>query len=394
MAFGVTASGFIKKPLSDLLSEMATALKTALGQPGLNTGSDSAAGQTLGVLADQLSELWEVAEAIDAATDIDSAEGEALDRLGAIVGLKRFGATEATATLTVNLNAGVTLPAGQIVSADGAPTLRFTTDADATNSGGSPADIQVTATALDTGSVIIDADVLTVIDTPYSGWNSVTNDDPINSGRARETDTEYRLRIHALQTTTGSGTIDAIRADVASVETVESVYVINNPTDAVVDGVAAHSFEVVVVGADTTAEDNAIAQAIWDNRPAGIQETGTNDTGTATDTIGEERTIAFTRATEKQLLVEVDIVVNDDFDLTNGDDDIADALVAYIDSLDIGDDVKLSKLYGPINAILGIDDIDEIRIAFDPDTPSTSNLAVTVRQIARLSPGDVTVTHI
>lgn len=394
MAFGVTSAGFVKKTLSDLLDELAVALREALGQPGLNTGSDSAIGQILGVFGERLAELWELGESLDGALDLDTASGEALDNLALIVGRARLPASNASTTLTVNLNAGVTLPSGQIVSADGAPTIRFVTTASATNSGGSPADVSVTASCETTGTVQLLADTLTVIETPYSGWNTVTNDAAVDSGRARETDTEFRLRIAESRNNSGAGTVDAIRADVAAVSTIRQVSVINNPTASTVDGVAAHSFEVVVVGDDTTDEDNAIAQAIWDNRPAGISETGTNDTGVAIDAIDIERTMNFTRATEKRVVIEVDIVIDDTFSLSDGDDDIAAALDAYLATFKIGDDVKISKLYGSVFSVAGVADIDEIRLAFYPSSPTAANLTVGVREIATLDVADVTVTHV
>jgi hypothetical protein len=58
-----------------------------------------------------------------------------------------------------------------------------------------------------------------------------------------------------------------------------------------------------------TAEDDAYAQTIWDAHPAGILAYGVNASGTATDTVGAEHEVLFTRPTLRAVKIRVTLDV-------------------------------------------------------------------------------------
>jgi uncharacterized phage protein gp47/JayE len=397
-SYGVTATGFGLKDQEQVESEIIDEQIASPDLPAvLDQSSSSPLGQLNGAVSLQLAELWEVAQAMYRAGDPDSASGNALSILSRLTGTIPKEATEATVTLKVNLDAGVTITAGRLVSSSVDSNVVFATLVDATNSGGAPADVNVAAQALSPGvlaSASIASATLTVIETPVTGWNTCTNDSAATNGTAAETDDELRLRRAEELTGQGASNIDSIRAGVTAITTVTDAEVFENDTlvtDG--DGVPGKAFDTVVYSSGS--DDNNIAQAIWDNKPAGIQAYGSTDTGTALDTQGDAQVMAFTRATEKDIDVEVDITKDAATYPATGDTQIKNAILAVINALGIDDDVYQSPLIAATMEIVGVVNVPDLRMAIKPAAPSTvASLAIGTREIARIVVGDILVTAV
>lgn len=402
-SFGLTDTGFTLKDQEQIETEIKDEQKASSALPSvLDQSASSPLGQLNGAVTLQLAELWEVAQALYRAGDPNNASGNALSLLCRLTGTIPRDATKARATLTCNIDAGVTLTAGRLVSSSVDSSVIFTTLTSVTNSGASAADVTVVAEALYAGvlpSAAIDPATLTVIETPVTGWNTVTNTSAAANGDAAETDDELRLRRQDELQGAGASNVDAIRADVLAIETVDGAEVYENTTlvtDG--DGVPGKAFEVV---ANTPGfveapgpDDNDIAQAIWDNKPAGIEAHG-DYSGTAIDQIGEERTVRFSRADEDDIEVEVDITKDTDLYPTDGDDQIKAAVVAAIALLNIGDDVYQSPLIATIMDVAGVVNVPALRMAIKPASPTVvASLAIGSRAIARCVTTDVTVTAV
>lgn len=78
--YGVTTTGYNRKPVSIILSELESAMVTEFG-PGVIQTPQSPLGQLNGLMADIVSELWELAEDVYQSYDPDQAEGNRLDTL-------------------------------------------------------------------------------------------------------------------------------------------------------------------------------------------------------------------------------------------------------------------------------------------------------------------------
>lgn len=88
MSFGVTPTGFARKPLNVILSELEAAAVAEFG-PDAITSSQSPFGQLLGLMANFAARNWEVAEAAYHARDPDQSEGLQLDMLATMRILSR-----------------------------------------------------------------------------------------------------------------------------------------------------------------------------------------------------------------------------------------------------------------------------------------------------------------
>jgi uncharacterized phage protein gp47/JayE len=389
-SYGVTDTGFVIKTLAETLEDIEAEQRNQIGG-NLNQSASSLLGTLNGIFADHITQLYEVAAAQSAAMDPETATGTALDYLASLAGLTRRAATFSTVSLTFTVDQAITIPAGTVVSVDGDPDITFATDADVVC--GAAGDFAAAATAETTGPVNAAAGTLTVLESTVTGVTAVTNALDATQGNDIETDAELRDRRVAALANAGAGTAAAVRAAVLEVENVTEAEVFSNRTNATdADGLPAHSIEVLVAGGT----DDDIAQAIHDTAAAadGLHSS-TADSGSATDYAGNSVTIPFTRPTDVALVVEVDIEVDGSLYGVSGDTNVQTAIAEYIDSLSLGEDVKFSRLYGPIFAVPGVTDINEVRLDTKASgSPVEQSITIAARENATIEvqASDITVT--
>lgn len=388
MPIELTDDGLTIQLLQEIRDELNAAFTdpTTGVSPILDVSDDSVMGRVIGILSDRESSIQQQMQAIYTADGPD-ATGVALTRVALLTGTVRRDATFSKVLASVTLNAGTTLLAGSQANVLNDPNSVFGTDVDVTNGGGSPAAFDVEMTALDPGPVRAPAGTLTAITTPVTGWTAITNAADAVAGLADETDEELRARRVLELNSAAAANLDAIITDVRSVEHVASAIGFENTTATTNgDGLPAHSYEIVVSDFGL-ADDDVIAQAIWDSGPAGIAAVhgtaGTSATGDATDVEGVTHAIAFTRAQEVDVYVTVNLTPDDDYP-SDGDAQVKAAVVAYVNSANaIGQDVSVSRLYGAIyDNVAGVADITSIFIGTAPSPSSSANLVIGGRQVA------------
>lgn len=243
-------------------------------------------------------------------------------------------------------------------------------------------DINVEAAVF--GRVIAPANSITQIVTAIGGLDRVTNGQALGVGRLRETDAEFRVRAARSLSLSGSSTIPAIRAAILNIPEVTNVSVEENTTNAVQEGRPPHSFEVIVTAPDTTAVNNTIATAIWNDKPAGIQSHG-NTTVVIRDSSNRNRSISFSRPTGQAIAVRVTYSRYDEESFpTNGSSQIQQAVVNFGNTLSPGEDVIVGRFFGSIYQVPGIGDltVETQELANSGDTPNPSNWATTVISVA------------
>lgn len=446
MAFGLTSLGFIKKQLTDLKSELETAFRSAFGagikttpdtQFGKIIGIASEKYEELWALAEavynafypnsasgvSLARIGEINNvAPNAATKSTVAiylagTDTTLIPQGSIIAVQDAGDQfETTADITlVGSNFSVTgiTRSGTTVSVNATLHGRavndwvFINDADQPEYNGlhqvtvvvdannfeyeitatpvSPATGTITADpatagnaqALNTGPVQALAGTLNQIVTPVSGWNRVENAIDATLGSNAETDAAFRQRRIQALLGSGSATVNAIRGALLTLTGVTQANVFENKTDVVdVDGRPPHSFEAVVQGG----VDQDILDEIFNKKSAGIQTHGTSS-GTVTDNQGDNHTIYFSRPGNVLIYLELDLTVNVDYPV-DGDAQVTNAVLAYGNSLNIGEDVIVfPSLTASFAAIPGITDV-VIRIGSAPAPTTDDNIIITGSQIA------------
>lgn len=150
MAYGISSSGFTRPRLADIKTEIEQTLVSTFGS-GINLQPGSVFSQLVGVFAEREDLVWQAMEDAYNSQYRDTAFGNSLDNVGALSGIPRKGALPSTVVgQRLFGTAGTPVPAGTTFSVVGAPTSKFTTDADVTLVAGLDAAQRVTFSAVPT----------------------------------------------------------------------------------------------------------------------------------------------------------------------------------------------------------------------------------------------------
>lgn len=115
MAFGLTATGFSRKRLTDILPEMIARIETDYGP--INQDTRSVIMQLLAPSSEQFVELWELAEGVYLGLYPATAEGVQLDNVANILSLTRIAAAKSVAVLAATGTEATVVPLGNQFSA-------------------------------------------------------------------------------------------------------------------------------------------------------------------------------------------------------------------------------------------------------------------------------------
>ena len=258
-----------------------------------------------------------------------------------------------------------------------AATVTVTTTVTETTSGVYP-NVDVAVEADTAGAIQAYAGTLTVIETPVSGLDSVTNQNDIDAGQEIETDAEAVLR-RQRSLSTGKATLDAIYRTILEINEVEDAKVYENDTDSVdAGGRPPHSIQAVVLGG----VDQDIVDAIGSTKGAGCATYGT-EFGSYTSAQGTLKTVYFDRPTEVPIYISVTIQEGDDFP-AGGADTIKQNLVTVCESFfGVGDVIAHYKVSSALTGdylIAGMDDVD-VYIGLSASPVTQTNLTLTETEV-------------
>ena len=386
--YGITAQGFVPKPYSVILDELIQITKQELGED-IDLSEQSRFLRVLKICAKREDELWQLLEDAYYSAFIDFATGQSLDNIAALISYKRIAAKKATGTVVFSRSSPATsdilIPAGTRVAVSDESVVFQTTEAVVLTAGNTS--VEAPIEAIEPGSAgNVAANTITKIVDPISGIESVNNPNPTEGGRDTETDEEFRYRIKTTIQSLGKATLDAILAKVRNVEGVKTAKIEENDTMndyTETGGLPPKSFRVFVYGGN----DEDVAQAIFDSKPAGIQPYG-SISGVAYDQDGNEYTIYFERPTEVHIYVDVQITS----DGTSIDQQVVkDAIKDYINNLNIGEDVIYAKVLAAVMNIQGVKDA-VVYIGTSGPPSGTSNIAIGDNEIAQTDDDKIAVT--
>lgn len=176
---------------------------------------------------------------------------------------------------------------------------------------------RVGSTATETGPIQGLTGTVRVLVNPIAGVTGVTSTEDADVGRNLETDGEFFARHLRTLSANASRSPEAIAARLMEPRTgvpgVVVARVRENETsvDPDANGLPAHSFETLVLGGD----DQAIADLIWAQKPAGIRAYGTTEVAVL-DSVGHPHTIGFTRPTVRYLHLEITVTPGEGYPMT------------------------------------------------------------------------------
>lgn len=302
-------------------------------------GADSKDGQYISIFAASAFDCCQVAQAVYNSYSPLTAIGKALSTQVKINGIARNIATYSQVDLYLVGQVGTVINNG--IASD---TLGQKWVLPATVTIPLSGDITVTALAQDAGNIVAAANTVTTIFTPTRGWQTVNNVDASVDGAPVESDAALRIRQTLSVAQPALTVFESTVGLVASVTGVTRYRGYENDQDVTdPNGIPPHTISLVVEGGD----DIAIAQAIWDKKTPGTGTYGTT-TETIYDEFGTPDDINFYRPTDATIGVNITIEALTGF-VSTTEDLIKENVAAYINSLRIGDDVYLSRVYTPAN---------------------------------------------
>lgn len=247
--------------------------------------------------------------------------------------------------------------------------------------------VTVAARSIDKGEFAASAQSIDTINTPVTSWDGVANIAAATTGRATETDAEFRTRIETELTIAQGSTLEAVKAQLRLVDGVTYVSGDENRTGTVDgNGWLPHSQTFTVVGG----ADQDIADCIGEFKAAGIATNGT-ESATYTDPEGNTFQIYFNRATQVQPYIIVNLTTDANYPIT-GDSSVITALTDYSDTLEASEDLLNYRLVQAIAdaEIPGVLTISVLQGLTDP--PGTSaNIAIAAGEICQLIADRITV---
>lgn len=445
--YGLTPTGFVPKTLEVLVDEINADLFAFANYSA--AGKNGFLSRLVGIVAAVAAELWELAEAVNSASDPDKAVNKSLEALALLTGTFRIEAKASTATLTLTgtpatvvastsrastaesevfiLSANVTLlllPSWTVTTAyvvgdrvtNASRAYRCITAGTSAGAGGPTTDADdITdgtvhwqylgegtgagdgpAIGLSVGPTVAVAGDINNIDTPVGGWQSVTNITDAVVGFDTQTDEALRISREEGLSQSGSGTTDAIRAEILRLDGVTSVKVFSNSTDVTdVDGLPPHSVEAMVRGGD----DQLIAEALALQIPDGIATYGT-ESAVVQDSEGNLVTYYFSRPVERNIGVAISITKEALTYPVDGDAQVKLAIATFGNKQPSGKDAVSSSILAQAFKVTGVLDVSAclISVATAPTVPappvSAATIAITPRQITTFDTSWITVNSI
>lgn len=236
----------------------------------------------------------------------------------------------------------------------------------------------ITATSRTFSAVVQAVNDLNVIQSPVLGWFEVYNPYDSIASTEIESDPELRNRYKFSKSFIQTGNRESMYTALYSLSGVRYVNVQENIQDIPFEGRTAHGIVVTVLGGD----EEEIASAI-DRYRAFTYTDGSIEVGLF-DINGTPYSVRFNRPEIVPIQIKLSLTTDTNVFPTDGILRIQNALIDYISTLNVGEDVVWSKLFTPINTVNG-QSVNSLLLGKVGETLSTSNIIIKHNQLASLS---------
>lgn len=377
----LTEAGYERRTRDVVLARIQEYLRGKI-HPKLDLSEASVLGNWSNLAANEIDELEQLFEEGYHAYDPDNASDDRFVAIARLSGVPRRGETTGLVTVELDLDASQSFAPGELVAhVVDEPSNRWVNRDEVVSTSGGTYDA-VFESESPGAPAIAEADTLTIIASPVSGWNSVTNPDAATPGQDIESIAALRVRREQALSLGGSRTRGAIRAKLLLLDGVLSAEVFDNPTNATVGVIEPHNLRAVVWdGSPAAADDDEIAQVIHDHIAEGIFSQG-SESGTAQDPVVGPVTVAFDRAATSAITVAVNI----ESETGVAADDVKQAILAKMPTR-VGEGVTYNRLASSVFAVVGVDDWASFTV-----NGAASDLAAVQNRIYLLDADDITVT--
>lgn len=328
--FELTPSGLSTQTQADIVEELGGKLRTTFGN-NLNTATSSIMGQIINIVGEFRGLDQQVALAVYRSFDPNSAIGVALDRLAALTGSLREGATVSVVEGILTFSGAGTMNNGDLIlNADTSDTWELT---DGPHVAAGPDVIDATFAAVETGPKLANANTnWTAIDV-IPNLDGFTNPvDDANVGQDQQTDPDFRIDRQVELYSQNVGGLLAIKGVVSKTPGVTFVRVYHNPSvqPADSDGIPFKAFNVLVETNPSSPGPvlrQSIADSIFSALGAGGQSFGTDFTEVVEDVEGNfHPDISFDVVDLTDVFIAITLTV------TDSEDPLSNNILAVVQS--------------------------------------------------------------
>lgn len=388
--YGVTPYGFRRKLYAEALAERMFRAKEVFGV-NIDLSETSFLGKLIRNMAWDEAGLWERIEEVYFSAFVNSSEGTGLDNVGQYLTITRRPAVKSKGILTIKGVDGTKIPKGFRVTTKSGVIFETTDDAIITNG---QVDVAIVSVAAGKSNNVAENSITEIVN-PSFGINSIVNVKATEGGLDTETDKEFRERYKKSYSRGGGSTVPALTAALLDIDSVVDAEVVENVTMETVNGIPPKSVACYVFGGS----DEAVAEAIFQNKAAGIEAFGDHYVDQE-DTKGRKHKIGFTRAKVEDVYVNLKLVKDENY---KGDDAVKRAVLNYIGGIDedgieyaglkLGNDVILSKVIGAVMCLGGVADV-AVELSKDGRTYKEATVEIASNHIARTAPSKVMIRYV
>lgn len=384
--WGLTSTGFHVPSFQEILSAWQNGMISAI-DPDLVMTTNSNAGVLSHLFARREKAMWEQMQLEYYSAFISTATGASLDYIGANLGLKRKVDMSSFAQIKIVTQEEYLIQAGEQYETESGYQFTLLKDVltkrDEEGNWSGIGWVQSEDTGQETN---VPANSITVESNPDDEIVSITNPEEAGGGQDYEDDDTYRERLRMENAARPGATAAGIRSALMNLPGVREVNIVQNPwAEADKYGNPPYSVHVYCLGGNK--ED--IAECLADYIAAGITMVGSQEM-MVKDATGNPLKINFDFATEKQVYVKIQINVNDEWNIDQGADDIKASVSDYINDLEMGNPLYITRLYGPVYAIDGVDDA-LIQIGTDLTKLAEADIKQKDFEVARCDPDNIEV---
>jgi uncharacterized phage protein gp47/JayE len=380
----IDSSGLHIPSYADILADLLAQAQAIFGTD-IYLGNDSQDYQYTSIIALKISDAFQLVQMVYNNCAPGTAIGVGQDLLYKCNGLVRNAATYSTCPVSLIGAPGTSLSNSWVQDKNG---YQWSIPATILGSGGTA---QALATCSYPGPISAAPGDISIIVTPTMGWYSVMNAGAATLGVNTEADSAFRAR-QAFSTAQPSLSIlDGLRGAIAGISGVTRSRVYENDTGSP-DGNSqpAHSIAAVVEGGDSA----IIANTVFSKKGPGGATVGTT-TINVTDQWQEITAINFYRPTYDDIDVVVGIKQLTGY-TTAIAANIKAAIVSYLNSLQIGDDLSVSSLWGAALSVQELTrpvfSITALTACLHGGSPGTSDIVTAYNEVVRGNLGYIKIT--
>lgn len=397
----ITSNGATVEDAETIYNDLFSMLQAAFSLQGkqLNTDKNTVQGHIVTSLTDMILNKSNDLLYILSNYDINKAQGQWLDCIGKQWGLDRLPATATTVTATIGGVPGTEIPGldtdpdnpaeagdddGRIYQCQETVTI------------GEEGTVDAVFACSETGPVELAAHGLGNVLSSLPGWDTVDNDAAGVTGRAIESDADFRKRIKSLVAQNASGTLSALVTYIRTLPGVEDCQGRENNTSGsgIYAGytISAHRYAISVLGG----LNKDIAQAIYDKKSAGLQDGNTSITYTDSVT-SQTYTFSIIRPTKLDYCIKITVenqaslpwnitalikqaLYDDFYGISSGSEKITIASTTYA-----------SRFYTALNNVYPGMQISDIKLSTDGGSTWGASATCNLDQYPALQTADITI---